>query len=282
MKKIIYGAITIMLLVNIACINIVPPGSGTDAQSAPPVAYIDAILPATVSSGEPVTFSGHGTDADGTIVGYEWRSSLSGVLSTVAQFTTSSLSAGTHTIYFRVRDNQNLWSVEVSGSVEVTPKVAKPVINKFTAIPDSIVRGGSTELSWSVTGAKAIHIDNGVGSVTGVGSKMMYPSASTAYTLTASNEGGSVAATASVAVQEPAAAGNPVITFTANHLGGTSWQLNWNVLNATQIIIEPDIGPVSSTGNTVVTVPSGQTKMYTLKAVNNWGWAYWQVVLGSP
>jgi hypothetical protein len=54
------------------------------------------------------------------------------------------------------------------------------------------------------------------------------------------------------------------------------------VSNATQIVIRPDIGPVNSTGNTVVTVPSGQTKLYRLEAVNDWGWAYWEVVMGSP
>lgn len=269
MNKVIFGIITILLLVNIGCTSIGPS------------AYIDTISPSTVSFGEPATFSGHGTDADGVIIGYEWRSNLDGVLSTIDNFTTSSLSTGTHTIYFRVLDNQNLWSTAVSSIVTVTPKTAKPVINTFTAIPDSIVRGGSSQLSWSVSGANTVSIDNGIGQVDAVGSKTLYPSVNTAYTLTALNEGGSVTATASVAVQEPAAVGNPVIDFTANHLGGTSWQLNWNVVNATQIVIEPDIGPVGPTGSTVVTVPSGQTQVYRLEAVNDWGWAYWQVMLRS-
>jgi hypothetical protein len=32
----------------------------------------------------------------------------------------------------------------------------------------------------------------------------------------------------------------------------------------------------------VVTVPSGQTKLYRLEAVNDWGWAYWEIVMASP
>lgn len=277
---------TILLLVSVACAGVIVPGKGTqDIQKTtnqPPIAYIDSVKPAPAYLGDTVTFTGHGIDTDGAIIGYEWRSSLSGALSTVASFTTTSLPVGTHIIYLRVIDNGSLWSAEASTNIKVSPKVARPIIESFTATPGSIVRGGSSELRWSVSGARTVSIDNGIGQVAATGSRMLYPAASATYTLAASNDGGSVTATASVTVQESAVVGNPVIDFTANHLGGTSWRLNWNVLYATQVIIEPDIGPVNPTGNTIVAVPSGQRKTYRLTATNNWGWAYWQVMVMSP
>jgi hypothetical protein len=274
------------LLLLIPLIMIMGPGCITsavpDAENKPPIAYIDEILPVKANTGESVFFNGHGVDPDGIIVGYEWRSSLDGALSTVASFKTTSLSPGTHNIYLRVLDNHNLWSSDVADTVVVTSKVVKPDIESFAASPSSIVRGGAIELRWSVSNAKTVSIDNGVGQVSASGSKMLYPLANTTYTLTASNDGGSTIATAPVTVQESAAVGNPVISFTAQHLGGTSWQLNWNVQYATQIVIEPDIGPVNPTGSRVVVLSSGQTKQYRLTAKNDWGWAYWQVVLVAP
>ena len=51
---------------------------------------------------------------------YNWRSSKDGQLSTLASFSTSSLSVGTHTIYFKVQDNNGAWSSEVSDTLVIT------------------------------------------------------------------------------------------------------------------------------------------------------------------
>jgi hypothetical protein len=296
MKKIIMGITIILFIISAGCIRVVVPNGGnSDTGISPgqqpavlptqqPVAYIDSVSPTTVYVGDPVALNGRGTDSDGLIVGYEWSSSLDGVVSTAPSFTTTSLSVGTHIIYLRVIDNSSLWSEEVSTTVTVNPRAVKPVIASFVAFPDSVVFGGSMELSWSVSGANTVSIDKGIGQVTGTGSLILYPSVNTVYTLTASNQSGSVTATASVTVLQSSYAGNPVIDFTATHLGGTSWQLNWNVSNSTQQTITPEIGPVYPTGSAVVTVPSGQTKIYRLEAVNDnsGGWAWWQVQLMSP
>ena len=86
----------------------------------PPIAHIDSITPNPATEGKTVTFTGHGTDTDGTIVAYNWRSSKDGQLSTLASFSTSSLSVGTHTIYFKVQDNNGAWSSEVSDTLVIT------------------------------------------------------------------------------------------------------------------------------------------------------------------
>lgn len=290
MKRIISGTITvitaILLIFSTACIRIVAPGGNDSGTVTPPnqqpVAYIATVSPATVSLGDPVTFNGYGIDSDGVIIGYEWQSNIDGLLSTSATFTTMSLTLGTHIVSLRVLDNNNSWSAEAKVIVTVNPKIAKPAIEMFTVSPGNVFRGNPIELRWRVSGATTVFIDNGIGQVDAAGSKMIFPAVNTLYTLTALNESGSVTATAFVTVLESTPTGNPVINFTANHLGGTSWQLIWNVLNATQVVIEPDVGSVNPAGSTVVTVPSGQTKTYRLTATNSWGWAYWQVILVSP
>ena len=286
MKKVIFGALTLLLVFSIACISIVPSGGGINTKGKPPpvnqqpVAVIDAIPPATVMAGTPLTFTGHGTDTDGAIIGYEWRSSLDGPLSTVASFTTSSLFVGTHTISFKVLDNGNSWSPVESTVINVIPKVTKPVINSFTAAPSAIIRGNASLLSWNVTGAKTVFIDNGIGTVSPSDTKTVYPAANTVYTLTATNEAGSVTAVASVEVTITPATGNPIINFTAQHLGGNSWQLNWNVINANKVVIEPVVGTVGRNGSIIVTVTGKQT--FRLTATNDWGWAWWDVTVVSP
>jgi len=76
-----------------------------------PVAVIDSSpLNGKANEGETISFSGSGTDTDGTIVMYEWKSSRDGELNDSASFTTSLLSPGNHTIMFRVQDDTGAYS----------------------------------------------------------------------------------------------------------------------------------------------------------------------------
>jgi hypothetical protein len=171
----------------------------------------------------------------------------------------------------------------------VTPSVGiSPAVIIFSNNPTTISFGGTSTLLWDVKGATFVSIDQGIGQVELAGSRTVSPVKSTVYTISATNTAGNIIrSSATIIVLAPVPStqtivGNPVINFTASHKGGTSWQLSWNVSNATQIAIQPDIGPVNPVGNALVTVPSGQTKLYRLEAVNDWGWAYWQVIMGSP
>lgn len=85
----------------------------------PPTATIDSISPNPSGEGELVSFSGHGTDTDGTIVAYDWESSIDGHLSSSATFSSSTLSTGTHTILFKVKDDNDAWSSVVTESLEI-------------------------------------------------------------------------------------------------------------------------------------------------------------------
>lgn len=77
-----------------------------------PSAVIDNISPSPSDEGQPVTFLGHGIDSDGTVVGWNWRSSIDGQLSTLEDFSSAGLSVGAHTIFYKVLDGQGAWSSE--------------------------------------------------------------------------------------------------------------------------------------------------------------------------
>jgi peptidoglycan-associated lipoprotein len=83
------------------------------------------------------------------------------------------------------------------------PPPAKPGISSFSAEPSRIERGQSSTLRWSVSNATDITIDQGVGPVQQSGSRTVYPSASTTYTLVANGPGGSDTRSVTVEVAAP-------------------------------------------------------------------------------
>jgi len=292
LKNSLFVVLLIMLIMNVACIRIVPaaptssptfPGI-TSTPTAPklgnvlPIAQIDAILPAAATSGSTITFSGHGTDTDGTIIGYEWRSNIDGVLSSLQSFTSATLSVGTHIIYFKVKDSALEWSNEASSTVVITPKIAnRPTIHTFTATPASITLGGAAMLNWSVSGANMVTID-GIGNVASSGMQTVYPSRTTYYTLTATNQAGSATATVLVEVYTtPQYYGQPIIEYFTPTLYGSFVRLSWKVINASSIYIDHGIGSVPATGYRDV----ASTGVYTLTATNAAGQSIAQITVYS-
>jgi len=88
----------------------------------------------------------------------------------------------------------------VDQTIGSTISPSTPVITSFSANPATITAGQVSTLSWSVSGATSITIDNGIGDVTSLTSKLVVPSATTQYTLTATNSGGSKTAAVTVTV----------------------------------------------------------------------------------
>lgn len=88
---------------------------------------------------------------------------------------------------------------------EAPPPASKaPTITSFSAEPSSIERGQSATLSWSVSDASDITIDQGIGAVQSTGTRRVFPSDTTTYTLTARGGGQSVTRQAVVNVTAPA------------------------------------------------------------------------------
>jgi len=112
-KKTMVAAIAILLLFPLVAVACCP------VENVLPTAYIDSIVPSEATEGEAVTFTGHGTDADGSVVAYRWTSSIDGQIGTAASFNTSALSPGNHTISFKAQDNNDAWSDEVTAQVTV-------------------------------------------------------------------------------------------------------------------------------------------------------------------
>ncbi len=86
-------------------------------------ATIKSVVPNPAREGDEVEFSGAGA-AVGSITHYAWRSSLDGEFYNGTRKTIpySELSAGTHTIFFRVQDNNGIWSLEEEFSLVVERK----------------------------------------------------------------------------------------------------------------------------------------------------------------
>lgn len=86
------------------------------------------------------------------------------------------------------------------GGAVVGCRAAPPVVLKFSSSPTQIDAGESAMLTWVVKDATSVSIDQGIGVVGDVGNKEVSPSATTTYTLIASNSGGAVAASVVVTV----------------------------------------------------------------------------------
>ena len=279
---------------------IVIPGCSLNQS---PTAYIDSIVPGEVAQGEAVTFTGHGTDSDGTVVAYRWTSSNDGEIGTSASFTTSSLSVGSHTISFRAQDNNGAWSANVTATVIVTEAIPNPVILSFDADPGTINPEETSTLSWEVSGAATVSIDQGIGDVALSGTRDVSPGETTIYTLTATNEAGSVNATVQITVEEDTTPpSTPVLTSPAE--GATlpqpseAWSFDWNDSSDPEsgiagyqiyVIREGAGSPVinaSVTDSEYTEIVGGQIQYvylhnwtWTVRAQNNAGlWSSWSAI----
>jgi len=151
-----------------------------------------------------------------------------------------------------------------------------PKINQFEATPSVINQGEIAYLSWSVSNADSVSIDNGIGRVALTGEIPVSPDKSTFYTLTATNFAGESVARTQIIVQgepttQPATpTGTPptIVTFYADRLiiaPGESVTLSWDVVDATNVTLE-NVGQVSAK-DTVMLSPANTTT-YIITATN--------------
>ena len=142
-----------------------------------------------------------------------------------------------------------------------------PSIVAFTVNPTSINAGDKANLLWNVTGAASVSIFPGIGQVDLAGVMEVTPTSSTVYTLSATNDAGTVSQTASITV---ATASLPSInSFTAapaSLSAGQTATLQWNVTGATSVNIDQGIGKVDPSAT--ATVNPAVTTIYTLSASN--------------
>jgi len=152
--------------------------------------------------------------------------------------------------------------VACNKSAPTTPVPAikvPPVIVAFTALPESLefAAGQKSVLSWTVTGATAVTIDQGIGAVALTGTREVQPAADTTYVLTATNADGQ--ATKAVTIKIMARAifelvgytksktsyGSCRITGTVKNVGnkaGYNVMITFTGYNASNIIIDTASG----------------------------------------
>jgi hypothetical protein len=104
-----------------------------------PLAYVDSIVPNPAEEGEIVTLSGHGVD-EGRIDAYEWTSSIDGIIGSESSVSINYLSVGTHNIYFKVKDDDDVWSERASSSLIIeTRKNLAPTVSLVTPSNGDII-----------------------------------------------------------------------------------------------------------------------------------------------
>ncbi|QQR64984.1 hypothetical protein IPH92_00160 [Candidatus Kaiserbacteria bacterium] len=158
-------------------------------------------------------------------------------------------------------------------SVHVTPKeVVYPApLCTFSINPESITEGGSATFTWDTTNATAVSIDT-IGAVTVDGTKVVYPTQTKNYELTATGNGGTVKCTDSVHVTPKVNPPTQVVkcdSFTASksHIKkGEAVVLAWNTTDAQSVLINEGVGTVALDGNTTVYLFRSTT--FTLTARN--------------
>lgn len=132
------------------------------------------------------------------------------------------------------------------------PSGGPPQITGFTASPTSVASGAPVTLSWVITGSPtSLSIDNGVGEVTG-NNRVVNPTVTTTYTLTASN--GSSNDTKSVVVTVdgtvPPPGGTKTVSFGVSNTQGGPFTS------------DADSSITSATDDRVVNVPSSGGTFY--------------------
>jgi len=123
-----------------------------------PTASINSISPSSTTQGGQVSFSGGGSGGTGGITEYKWQSSIDGYLSDEADFSTSTLSVGIHTIYLECRDSHGIWGVSDSSVfiVKADPGAATAKIESIS--PGECGYGEKVSFEGSANGGSGTYI----------------------------------------------------------------------------------------------------------------------------
>jgi phospholipase C len=157
-----------------------------------------------------------------------------------------------------------------TASVTITVNQPPPKISSFTALPATITAGQTASLSWTVSNAKSVTIDNGVGSGSlPTGTATVKPAATTTYTATVIGlDGSTITATATVNVEQSLAVS---LSASPAAIGsGQTSTLTWSSQGAASVNIQPDIGAVSTSGS-IQTPALTQTTVFTATATDALG-----------
>jgi len=229
---------------------------GTAAVGNPQIVRFEA-NPVTIAPGQQSTLSWTTTGAATVSISGLGNEALNGSATVQPAQTT------TYTLTATSSDGR---AVTAPVTVTVVPG-SIPQIVVFTANPQTISSGQSTQLCWQVIGATSISISPGIGSNLSANNCVaVSPQQTTTYTLTASNATGQIQANTTVNVGSV-----QILSFTAtpafSTVQGAPVVLAWQTLNATSVIIVgPDLVTSSLPVNGSLTINPMQNNTYTLTA----------------
>jgi hypothetical protein len=170
------------------------------------------------------------------------------------------------TTYTVTANGPNGTSASCSAAVTVTTG-AVPQIIRFSAAPQNIVAGQPATLFWVVQNAASVSIDNGIGTVSLGGSQDVTPTATTTYTLTATNPAGSVTSqvkinvspavkiTSFTATPNPSPAAGSPVALACNATGSTTITLNGQATSGTSAT--QTVSPQATTTYTCIASGTG-------------------------
>ena len=239
------------------------PGGNTTASITvtvrypKPAASISASLD-SVNAGESTTLTWRTTDADTVTIMPD--------IGVVDPSGSLSVSPGLTSLY-------TLTAVGPGGteSADVQVTVVHPeVVIEFGSEVNAIISGESVLLSWNVSNATFVSIDNGIGEMATSGSVSVSPPETTVYTLTATGPAGTATEAITITVTNPA--DPPVVVIYSSPdviLPGGSATVSWFVINAETISIDNGIGVVDTDGS--IPVSPTETTVYTLTATGAGG-----------
>ncbi|MDB4436166.1 hypothetical protein N9139_01695 [Akkermansiaceae bacterium] len=147
-----------------------------------------------------------------------------------------------------------------SQSIEI---LVGPQINSFTADPLLTPASGSSTLSWDVDFATSLTLNPGNVDVSGLSSFEVSPTATTTYTLTASDGTTTTDETIEIIITPEILS---FATLDPNIESGQSTLLEWNAVDFTSLTLDTGLGDVTSL--TQLTVTPAVTTTYTLVATN--------------
>ena len=150
-----------------------------------------------------------------------------------------------------------------SATIYILPGVS------ISAVPNTIITGNTTTLTWTSSLADSCTITPDVGMVDLNGSIEVSPVETTTYTITVTGSGGTSSAQVTVAVENFP---QPNVNFTvepANIRIGESTTLIWSSTDADTCDIQPDIGGVTTDGT--INVSPLETTTYTITAIGPGG-----------
>lgn len=176
--------------------------------------------------------------------------------------------AKNNTVY-KLTATNDAGSVDASKTIVIDP----PQVSAFAASPETAVAGGEVRLRWTALNYTKLTIKADKGEVVpgkqeadvppDATDQAVHPLETTQYTITATNAGGTDAKTVKVTVSPM-----QIAFFKAEPSSiakGEQTLLSWNVVGATSITIQPDIGAAGQ-GQTSSIVKPDKTTEYTLTA----------------